>query len=391
MDFTQAFDAISLDTLRATGATKWAAEDGSIGAFVAEMDFGIAPPITAALHAAVDEGAFGYLPARLTEDLRQATAAMLQARHGWDVPPAQVWPVPDVIKALELAITHHSAPGSKVIVPTPAYMPFLLIPPFHQREVIQVPMLDDGGHYSYDLDALDRAFADGGNLLLMCNPHNPTGRVFTQEELAAVAQVVERHQGRVFADEIWAPLVFPGHKYVPYASVSEAAAGHTITAISASKAWNLPGLKCAQVITSNMADQELWQKIGFFAGHGTSNLGVTANIAAYRDGFPWLDQVLAYLQRNAEALAAMVADKLPGVRFARPEGSYIAWLDFRGTAAPVNPAALFKAQAGVHLTDGASCGAGYEGFVRVILATPLPILTEIVERMAGVMQESASA
>lgn len=391
MDFTQTLDAISLETLRASGATKWAAEDGSIGAFVAEMDFGIAPPITAALHAAVDEGAFGYLPARLTQDLRAATSAMLQTRYGWDLGPADVWPVPDVIKALELAITHHSAPGSKVIVPTPAYMPFLLIPPFHQRDVIQLPMLDDGGHYRYDLDALDRAFADGGNLLLMCNPHNPTGRVFTHEELAAVAEVVDRHKGRVFADEIWAPLVLNGRTYVPYASVNETAAGHTITAISASKAWNLPGLKCAQVLTSNDADREIWQKIGFFAGHGTSNLGVTANIAAYRDGFPWLEQVLAYLQRNADAMAAMVASKLPGVRFLRPEGSYIAWLDFRNTSTPINPAALFKAEAGVHLTDGASCGAGYEGFVRVILATPLPILTEIVERMARGAERNASA
>jgi len=386
VSFTQTLDAISLDDLRASGATKWSAKDGTIGAFVAEMDFGIAPPITAALHAAVDEGAFGYLPVGLTEELRATTATMLQTRYGWDAAPGDVWPVPDVIKALELAITHHSAPGSKVIVPTPAYMPFLLIPPFHQRDVIQLPMIDDGGHYRFDLDALDRAFADGGNLLIMCNPHNPTGRVFTAEELAAVGAVVDRHQGRVFADEIWAPLVFNGGRYTPYAAVNATTAGHTITAISASKAWNLPGLKCAQVITSNDADRDLWQKIGFFAGHGTSNLGVTANIAAYRDGFDWLGDVLAYLERNASAMSALVAEHLPGVRFVAPEGSYIGWLDFRDSSVPVNPAALFKAEAGVHLTDGASCGAGYEGFARVILATPLPILTVIVERIAGVMR-----
>ncbi|HWU02101.1 MAG TPA: aminotransferase class I/II-fold pyridoxal phosphate-dependent enzyme, partial [Novosphingobium sp.] len=293
MTFNELIDRIDVPALRATGATKWAAADGSIGAFVAEMDFGIAPPITAALHGAVDEGAFGYLPQRLTASLREATAAMLGASHGWPVAQGDVWPVPDVIKALELAITHHSRPGSKIIVPTPAYMPFLMIPPFMGREVIEVPMIEEEGHYRHDLDGLARAFEAGGNLLILCNPHNPSGRVFTREELAALGDLVERHEGRVFADEIWAPLVFAGHRHIPYASVNAQTAGHCITAISASKAWNLPGLKCAQVITSNDADREIWQRVGFFAGHGTSNLGVVANIAAYAQGRPWLDDVLA--------------------------------------------------------------------------------------------------
>lgn len=383
MAFNELIDRIEMSALRATGATKWAAQDGTIGAFVAEMDFGIAPAITHVLHAAVDEGAFGYLPQRLTGGLREATAAMLQARHDWPVAEADVWPVPDVIKVLELAITHHSRPGGKVIVPTPAYMPFLLMPPFFGREVIQVPMIEEGGRYRHDLDGLRRAFEDGGNLLILCNPHNPTGRVFDRAELVALADLVHAYDGRVFADEIWAPLVYAGMRHIPYASVNEVAAGHAITAISASKAWNLPGLKCAQVITSNDADRETWRRIGFLAGHGTSNLGVVANVAAYAAGHPWLEDVLAYLDRNRQALDGLIRDRLPDARYRLPEGTYVGWIDFRATPMAAGPSAWFKEKAGVHLTEGVQCGSDFAGFARLILATPLPILTTIVERMSA--------
>jgi len=383
VNVTQQLDSIGIEALRASGATKWSAQDGTIGAFVAEMDFGIAPQITRALHEAVDEGAFGYLPIGLTAQLREATSAMLADRHGWQAPPADVWPVPDVIMALELAIKHHSRPGSKIIVPTPAYMPFLIIPPFLGREVLEVPMLEQDGHYRLDLEGIGKAFEEGGNLLILCNPYNPVGRVFSREELVAVGDLVDRHGGRVFADEIWAPLVYGEARHIPYASVNTVTAGHSITALSASKAWNLPGLKCAQVVVSNDADREIWKKIGFFAGHGTSNLGVTANIAAYRSGFSWLEEVLTYLDRNRRALAGLIEGKLPGVRYLMPEGTYIGWLDFRDTPLSANPAAFFKENAAVSLTEGISCGADFDGFARLIFATPLPILHTIIDRMGA--------
>jgi cystathionine beta-lyase len=391
VSFTERVDRITIDALRATGATKWANEDGTVGAFIAEMDFGIAPAITQALHAAVEEGAFGYLPARLTADLRGATSEMMAHHHGWTIGEGDVWPVPDVIKALEMAI-QHSRPGAKVIVPTPAYMPFLLIPPHMGREVIEVPMVEADGRYTLDLERLDAAFAAGGNLLILCNPCNPVGRVFAREELEAISEVVDRHGGRVFSDEIWAPLVHAGHRHVPYASVNAAAAGHTLTAISASKAWNLPGLKCAQVIVSNEADRALWRNIGFFAGHGTSNLGVVANVAAYRSGFEWLGEALGYLGRNRLALARLVAEKLPGVVYRPPEGTYIGWLDFRGAlrgeGLSDRPAAFFKERAGVQLTDGENCGEGFGAFARLVFATPLPVLEDIMERLAAALSKA---
>lgn len=386
MNFTESSDAITLESLRKTGATKWADAEPTIGAFVAEMDFGIAPVITGALHDAVARGGFGYMPPGLVGELGVATAAMLKTQYGWSVSASDVRVLPDVIKALEVAIDHLSVPGSKVIVPTPSYMPFLSVPPMHGREVIEVPLGTENGRLGYDLEELQRAFDAGGNLVLLCNPYNPVGRVFEREELLAISELVDRNGGRVFADEIWAPLVYPGHTHIPYASISKIAAGHALTAISASKAWNLPGLKCAQAITSNDKDRAIWEKIGHFAGHGASNLGVVANIAAYRSGRPWLEEALGYLDRNRKALGDFVAQELPGVRYSAPEGTYVGWLDFRDTAAADDPAAFFKARAGVGMTQGTACGQVGAGFARFIFGTPLPIMETAIARMGAALR-----
>ena len=173
-----------------------------------------------------------------------------------------------MLKALEIAITRFSRPGSPVILPTPAYMPFLSVPGFLGREIIQVRMIDDDGFFTFDLDAIEDAFRAGGHLLIFCNPYNPLGRVFTAKEITRLTDVVDRHGGRVFADEIHGPLIYPGQTHIPYAATSPTAAAHTLTATSASKAWNLPGLKCAQVILSSEPDRRRWEEMGFFAAHG---------------------------------------------------------------------------------------------------------------------------
>lgn len=225
MTFADEIDAKTLDVLRASGGLKWTDPDVPIGAFVAEMDFGVAPVISTALHEAVDAGVFGYMPPAMGDELKQATAERLRDKQGWEITAKQVFPVPDVIKALEVTIEHFSKPGSKVIVPTPSYMPFLFVPPTLGREVIEVPMLNDDGVWRFDLDVIQRAYDDGGDVLILCNPYNPLGRVFTREELAGVSEVVDRNGGRVFSDEIWAPLVYPGSELVSYATVSDVAPG----------------------------------------------------------------------------------------------------------------------------------------------------------------------
>jgi cystathionine beta-lyase len=375
-------DAITLDSLRSAGGLKWSRHPDAIGAFVAEMDFGTAPAILDALSAALDDGVFGYLPDAWVERLATSWCGWASERYGWEVPPEWVRPLADVVAGLEAAIEHFSAPGSSVILPTPAYMPFLEVPPALGREVIQVPMAVDGTSYTYDLDALDAAYRSGGDLLVLCNPHNPIGRVLRPDEMRAVAEVVERHGGRVFSDEIHAPLVYDGQRHVPYASVSELTASHTVTAVSASKAWNLPGLKCAQLVLSNEADARTWAKVGQFAEHGASNPGVVANIAAYESGGPWLKTVLDYLDGNRRLLSDLLADQLPEVGYRPPEGTYLAWLDCRALGLGDHPAEFFLDHAGVALTDGPACGDVGAGFARYNFATPRPILEQTVEQLA---------
>ncbi|MBZ2195005.1 MalY/PatB family protein [Occultella gossypii] len=386
MTQTMEFDDVRIERLRAIGGVKWSMFPDKIGAFVAEMDFGTAPAITQALHAAVDLGVFGYLPADLGTQMSQAYADWSRTAYGWDVPVANVRPLPDVIAGLQATIEHFSAPGTPVILPTPAYMPFLTVPPAMGREVIQVPMLVEDGRYVYDLDGLDAAYRAGGNLLILCNPHNPVGRVLERAEMESIAAVVERHGGRVFSDEIHAPLVFSGHRHVPYASISDTAASHTVTAASASKAWNLPGMKCAQLILSNDADLAKWNEVGMMPEHGAANLGVIANTAAYTAGGQWLSDVLHYLEGNRDVLADLVAEHLPGAHLSRTEGTYLAWIDCRDLDLGPEPGEFFAERADIALVDGNRCGDAGTGFVRYNFATPRPIMVQSLEQMGAALK-----
>lgn len=375
------FDSITVEQLRELGSVKWTMFPDTIGAFVAEMDFGLAPAVSQALHTALDRGITGYLPPELSNQMSSATAHWYSEAYGWDIDAEKVHPVPDVIAAFEVTMSKFSPAGAPVIVPTPAYMPFLMVPPMHGREVIQVPSIERDGTWELDYAGIERAFEAGGHVLVLCNPHNPVGTVSTRDELERLSTIVDRFGGRVFADEIHAPLIYPGFTHVPYASVSAAAAEHTITAASASKAWNLAGLKCAQIILSNDADEESWQTFGFMASHGTANLGVVGNTAAYTAGRRWLDDVVDYLDGNRRLLAELVATHLPGVRYTPPDGTYIAWLDFRECGIEGDVAEFFRTEAGVALTDGSACGEVGRGFARFIFAMPRPLMIEAIERM----------
>jgi cysteine-S-conjugate beta-lyase len=380
------FDALTEDGLRAGGSLKWTKYGNAIGAFVAESDFGTAPAVTRVLHEAVDANRLGYLTPQYADEMARAYADWSARRYGWEVAPEQVTPLPDVVAGLQVAIEHFTPPGSAVVLPTPAYMPFLIVPALMGRELIQVPMVEDGGRPTYDLDGIGRALEGGAGLVVHVNPHNPLGLVFTAEEQLALADVVERAGARVFSDEIHAPLVYPGAVHRPYAALSEATARHTVTATSASKAWNLAGLKAAQLVLTNDTDIEHWAEAGFLTAHGASTPGVLANTAAYRDGEAWLDGVLSYLDANRRLLAELLADRLPQVRYTPPEGTYLAWLDCRGLDLPASAGEFFLENAGVAFIDGPECGAPGAGHVRLNLATPAPVLRTIVDRMAEAVE-----
>ncbi len=383
---TLGFDALSEDSLRAAGGLKWTRYGPAIGAFVAEMDFGTAPAVTAALHDAVDHGRLGYLTTEAATDMARACSAWQRHRYGWDVPADRITPLADVVAGLQAAIERFTPPGSPVVLPTPAYMPFLAVPGLFGRELIQVPMVERDGRPTYDLDGVARAFARGGRLFVHVNPHNPLGRVFSVAEQLALAEVVEDAGVRVFSDEIHAPLVHPGAVHRPYASLSDATARHTVTATSASKAWNMPGLKAAQLILSNAEDAAHWEQVGFLFSHGASTPGVLASTAAYDAGGPWLEGVLAYLDANRRYLAELLAERLPAVRWTPPEGTYLAWLDCRELRLPTSAGEFFLERAGVAMVDGPECGTPGAGHVRLNFATPRPVLATIVDRLADAVR-----
>lgn len=375
------YDARARVQLDRPHSRKWSLHPGRIGAWVAEMDFGVAPVIADALAQAVADENLGYLSPPVAAELSEATADWMRDEYGWTVDPERVHHVSDVMAALGVAVREYSPAGSPVIVPTPAYMPFLTYLPSIGHPVIEVPGVEIDGRWHHDLERIEEAFAAGARTLVLCNPHNPTGTIAGRDELEAISEIVERHRGRVFADEIHAPLRFDQAPFIPYASISDAAAGHTVTGTSASKAWNIAGLKTAQLITSNDADQELYRRFGFAVHHGASTLGVVASTAAYRHGKPWLDGVIDYLDGSRTQLAALVAQHLPGAEYRVPEATYIGWIDVGALGIDGPPAEFFREQAGVVLTEGRLLGRGYEDFVRVVFATPQPILAEALSAM----------
>ena len=367
------FDDITVESLMETGSMKWTRMPGHLAAFVAEMDFGTAPAVTQSLQNSTDKSLWGYLPPAVTRDMSEATSEFLQARYSWDVPSSRIYPTADVLSAYEVVLERFTTPGSAVILPTPAYMSFLTLTPLRGREIIQVPMIEgEGGRLEMDLEGIAAAFDQGAHLMILCNPHNPLGRVYTEGELLALADVVDAKGGVVFSDEIHAPITFDGHAHIPYASLNEPTAAHTLTATSASKAWNIPGLKCAQLIVSNDDHQESMKDIAFIVSHGAATPGVAANTAAYRDGGEWLEDVLSYIDDN---------------------GTYIAWLDARGLPdikGDRSWAQFFSDEAKVGLTDGALCGEAGVGHLRLMLSTPHHILEKIVIAMAEAVRKHES-
>ena len=249
--------------LRRRGGLKWTyAGPDILGAFVAEMDFGTAPEVEAALREVITRQDFGYLTLHAARQLAEACSAWLAGPARLGRGPGADPPAARRHQGPRSSDHPLSRPGSPVILPTPAYMPFLTVPPLLGREIIQVPMTTDGGRRVLDLDGIDAAFRAGGHLLVLCSPCNPVGRVYTRRNWPRSARSWTGNGGRVFADEIHAPLAYPGHRHIPYASISEETAGHTLTSTSASKGWNLPGLKSAQVILSSDADQEAGRSRG---------------------------------------------------------------------------------------------------------------------------------
>lgn len=366
--------------LRANGGLKWTYfADDVLPAWVAEMDFGLAPSIAAALHDAVDRGLTGYPYPSAEEATARAAADFWADWFGWSVDPSWVFPAPDVIEGARRAIVHLTRPGSPVVLHSPVYFPFYSMVERAGRDLIEVRCeRREDRRYSLNLDGIDRALDEGAGSIVLCNPWNPTGRVFSSEELAELLAIATRHDARVIADEIHSPITYRGFPHTPVATLDPE---RSITIASASKAWNLPGLKCAQVVLTDERDRELWSDYFTPEKVGVSTFGLIANEAAYSSGRNWFEGVSGQLQANRDLLGELVTDQLPGAVYYPPEGTYLAWLDMSAYGLD-DPTTYCLDEARVAVTGGGPFGTGADQFVRFNFACDPEMIIEMVDRIA---------
>lgn len=372
-----------IGSLKWTGMTR---SDGSpaLGAWVAEMDFGTAPIVAETISNGIDNGLLGYTPTWLLPRLQDSVSAFQAKRFGWDLPPEAVRLTGAVLPALSRTITHLTRPDSPVVVPTPAYMPFLTIPSQLGRRVIEVPSLHGpsagGKGWRLDVDGIERALKAGAGLVILCNPWNPTGRVLTEEELRDVHEVVARYDALIFADEIHSPLVLDESPFISYARLGEEYAAHTITATAATKGWNFAGLPNAHVLLPDPDLRRRWDAIPHsHCEPGIPTLGVLATIAAYESADLWQEEVLALIRRNIDYTESALEGT--GVDFTRPQATYLTWWGVDALNLGAHPAHTILDRAAVAVNDGATLGSGYEQWVRVNLACASQTCDEIVERI----------
>lgn len=378
----------SPDQLRRTGSLKWTGiqtSDGrpTLGAWVAEMDFATAPPVADAMKRAIDDGLLGYQPTWLPERVAESLAEFQRRRFGWDLDPDHVRLVASVLPALNATMDHLIRPGSPVIVPTPAYMPFLTLPEQHGHPVIQVPSLRERG-WSLDLDGIRAGLEQGAGLVVLCDPWNPTGRVLSEQELRDLHDLVSGYDALVFADEIHSPLGLddPG-AFLSYARV---APEHTVTATAASKGWNIAGLPCGQVILPDDALRERWDRaVGTGIAHEASTLGALGTIAAFAEGDAWQSEVREVLIGNIDRAVSAVAGT--GIDLVRPQATYLTWWGFERAGLPggAAPATLLRDKAGIAANDGSTLGADYAQWARLNLACSPAVADQIVEGVLGLV------
>jgi cysteine-S-conjugate beta-lyase len=367
-----------LAELRRRTSVKWRNyPEDVLPLFVAEMDYDLAPPVAAALHAAISRSDTGYAPVL---GALGKTYGDFAARHwGWEVDPAQVISVTDVGVGVIEVLRTRVRPGDAVVISPPVYPPFFDWAPEASARLLEVPLRDG----RLDLEGIERAFATHPAAYVLSNPHNPVGRVHTVDELTALVRLARLYDVLLISDEIHAPLVLPGAVFTPLLSVP-GADSVAVAVVSASKAFNLAGLKCAAVVTAAKRMASLVERMPAEVHERTGHLGIIAAIAAFEEGDEWLAALIRTLAARREQLGDLLAARLPQVKWTLPEATYLSWLDCSAWGSDGVPAARFLAEGGVAVEPGSRFGAAGAGFVRLNFATSPEILDEAVSRMASV-------
>ncbi|MEZ5229172.1 MAG: aminotransferase class I/II-fold pyridoxal phosphate-dependent enzyme [Acidimicrobiales bacterium] len=380
---------ISLERLRSLQGTKWA-RDGADHwpAWVADTD--ITPPAVAidAVRRLVEVGDFGY-GQRANGLLADAFAAFTEAEHGWRPDTERLQIFSNVLQAIEMTLYLHTEPGDGVVRFTPIYPPFIAGIESGGRRVVDC-LLDEASGWRLDAERLESVIDEGTKAILMCNPHNPTGRIFDRSELEAIAEVAERHDLLVIADEVWSGLTHPGKDHLAFPLISETAANRTVTVGSASKSFNLAGLRCAIAHLGHPGVEAAYASLPTHLLGGVNVLGTAATLAVWNEGRPYLDAVRSHLTTVRDHVARRIANDLPGVSWHLPEATYLGWLDFRQAGLGPDPSAVLFERGKVALSPGPDFGRHGTGFARLNFATSIPIIDTILDRIAETVDDVSS-
>jgi cystathionine beta-lyase len=382
--------ALDLSELQTHRSEKWRAFPKDVLPLpVAEMDFPVADPIRQVLREMIDHSDLGYLGS--IPEMGTAFAGFAKRRWGWSVDPLQVRIAADVGVGIVEVLRVITKAGDKILINSPVYPNFWTWCTETHLEQVDVPLTQsenaiNGSNWILDWDGIEKAYASGIKAHLICNPHNPLGRVYTREELSRLADLAKKHNVYVLSDEIHAPLTFAEQKFTPFLSVSENARAVGITITAASKGWNIAGLKCAIIVSENEKVHETLNGIAPATHYRASLLGAFASVAAFEKGEPWLDSAMVEIDKNRNLVAELIAAKTPGVGYRIPHCSYLAWLDLTSFNLGEDPSAVLIEKGKVAFVPGVRFGAQSSQFVRLNFATSPQILEEAFNRLATVLR-----
>ncbi len=350
--------------------------------WVADMDFRAPQPVIDALTTRIQHGIFGYsMP---TENTKSAIQGWLNRRHHWSIQQDWIVFTPGVVPALSAAVNTYTEKGDKVVIQSPVYYPFRDMVEKSEREVVDNPLVRKNGKYEMDFNDLETKIADPEvKMLLLCNPHNPVGRVWKKEELIKLAELCLANHVLIVSDDIHFDLIFKGYEHTLISSLSNEIAANTITCIAPSKTFNLAGMQLSTIIIPDEEKREKFNaymgKLGLFA---PSPFGITAVEAAYNHGEEWLDDLMDYLQENLSYLTTFINERLPQIDVIEPEGTYLVWLDFTKLNMSHEELEQFvQGEARLALDEGYIFGEGGKGFERINIACPQSVLQEGLERL----------
>ena len=370
-----------------TDSIKWSVYSGDvIPLWVADMDFKSADPIIQALKLRSDHGVFGY--SRPSRTLIRAIQERLQRLYRWEISEDDVTFLPGIVTGINIAFQLFAARGEGVLAQPPVYFHFLRDPLHHGRILQDPPLVKIGDSYEIDFDRFERAITGDSKILILCNPHNPVGRVYTKAELESVAEICLRHRLIICSDEIHCDLIYPPYHHIPIATLSPEIAAHTITLMAPSKTYNIAGLGCGYAIIQDAPLRKKWRDFSYGIIPVINIMGHIAAVAGLNEGQEWLEQVLGYLQGNRDFISEFIRTQMPLIRMCRVEATYLAWLDCSEMSIDGKPSDFFLNNARVALSDGEDFGKGGENFVRLNFACPRKKLSQALKKMKYSLENS---